>query len=175
MQAHPPSAGECAQVSRDAPPPPPPLPGGYRVGQKVFYTGASYTYEDGDKRVHGQQVEVTGPATSKERDTHLAVLFPGNTGNVECLLTEVRRLRAASAATPPPAPHTRDAAHAPSARPPAPCVCPGAPTPTASVAAHAVAQRPGSGRASDAPRAVGVRPAGEGSGRGKRTVREGGR
>ena len=165
MQAHPPSAGGCAQVSRDAPPP---LPGGYRVGEKVFFTGASYTLsdEDGDKVVHGGQGEVMGPGTGKERDTHVVVLFPGNKGSIECRLTEVRRLRAASAATPPPAPHTRDAAHAPSARPPAPCVCPGAPTPAASVAARAVAQRPGSGRASDAPRAVGVRPAGEGCGRG---------
>ena len=144
-----------AQVSRDAPPP---LPGGYPVGERLFFTGASQTFPSGHKLVHGQQGKVTGPATNESvKGKGVSVLFPGNKGNIQCRLTEVRRLRAASAATPPPAPHTRDAAHAPSARPPAPCVCPGAPTPTASVAARAVAQCPGSGRASDAPRAVGVR------------------
>ena len=164
MQAHPPLAGGCAQVSRDAPPP---LPGGYRVGEKVFFTGASQTVSTGDKVVHGGQGEVTGPATAEtHKGKGVCVLFPGNEGNINCYLTEVRRLSTASAAIPPPAPHTRDAAHAPSNRPPAPCVCPGAPTPAASVATRAVAQRPGSGRASDALRAVRVRPAGEGCGRG---------
>ena len=96
-------------MSRDAPP----LPGGYKVGDKVFYTGANETASNGDKWVHGQQGEVVGPATGKERNTHVNVLFPGNKGNVECLLTTVRRLRAASAATPPPpaAPHTRRCPH----------------------------------------------------------------
>ena len=95
--------------------PPPPLPGGYKVGEKVFFTGASATLSNGDELVHGQQGEVTGPATGKERDTHVGVRFPGNKTNDECALTEVRHLRAASAATHPPAPHTRDAAHAPCA------------------------------------------------------------
>ena len=98
MQAHPPSAGGCAQVSRGAPPP---LPGGYKVGEKVFYTGASETVSTGDRLMHGQQGEVVGPATN-ERVTKTAVnvRFPGNNGNVNCYLSEVRRLHAASAATP---------------------------------------------------------------------------
>ena len=146
MQAHPPSAGGCAQVSRAAPPP---LPGGYRMGEKVFYMGVSVTFPSGDKLLHGGQGEVTGHATGIHRGMGVSVRFPGNKGKINLYLAEVRRLRAASAAHPPSA-----------------CVCPGAPTPTASVAARAVAQRPGSGRASDAPRAVGVRPAGEGCGRG---------
>ena len=140
MQAHPPLAGGCAQVSRDAPLP---LPGGYRLGEKVFFTGLlSKTWDNGDKVVHGQQGEVVGPApTERTKGKGVRVLFPGNKGSVACILNEVRRLRAASAATPAPVLHTRDAAHdAISARPPAPCVCPGAPTPTASVA--------GSGKAS---------------------------
>ena len=91
MQAHPPSAGGCAQVSRDAPPP---LPGGYRVGEKVFYTGASETFPSGNKLVHGGQGEVVGPATLEtHKDKGVAVLFPGNKGSIECLLTKVRRLR----------------------------------------------------------------------------------
>ena len=106
-------------MSRDAPPP---LPGGYTLGEKVFFTGASQTFPSGDKLVklvHGQQGEVVGPATHElYTGKGVAVLFPGNTGDFECYLTEVRRLRAASAAMPPPAPHTRDAAWTPSARPP---------------------------------------------------------
>ena len=92
-----------AQVSRDAPPP---LQGGYKVGEKVFYTGASKTLPSGDKYVQGQQGEVAGPATLERyqgfvvRYKGLVVHFPGNRGIVACWLTEVRRLRAASAATP---------------------------------------------------------------------------
>ena len=133
----------------------------------MFFAGQSQTFPSGNKLVHGGQGEVMGPATLEDyKGKGVMVRFPGNQGNISLYLTEVRRLRVASAATPPPVPHTRDAAHAPSARPPAPCVCPGAPTPTASVAARAVAQRPGSGRASGAACAVGVWPAREGCGRG---------
>jgi hypothetical protein len=103
-----------AQVSRGAPPP---LPGGYTVGEKVFYTGSSQTWDDGDKVAHGQQGEVVGPGTGDDGDNikRVNVLFPGNKANINCRLTEVRRLRAAPAADPPRAcaPHTRDAAHAP--------------------------------------------------------------
>ena len=84
---------------------PPALPGNYTVGEKVLYTAASQTLSNGDKLVHGQQGEVTGPATlESHKGKGVKVLFPGNKGNVECLLTNVRRLRAASAAC---APHTR--------------------------------------------------------------------
>ena len=85
------------------------------MGEKVFYTGASRTFPDGDKLVHGQQGEVKGPGTGDDVDTRVCVRFPGNTGDANCYLTQVRRLRAASAADPPRAcaPHTRDAAHAP--------------------------------------------------------------
>ena len=96
-------------MSRDAPPP---LPGGYKVGEKVFFTGASETSDDGEKVVHGQQGEVVGPATGEHtKGKGVNVLFPGNKGNINCLLTRVRRLRAASAAAPSPAPRTRDFAH----------------------------------------------------------------
>ena len=99
-------------MSRDAPPP---LPGGYKVGEKVFYGGESHTFENGGKLVHGQQGEVMGPATGKStKGKCLEVLFPGNKNSITCVLTEVRLLPAASAATPCTcAPHTRDAAHAP--------------------------------------------------------------
>ena len=100
-----------AQVSRDALPP---LPGGYKVGEKVFFTGESQTVSTGDKLVNGQQGEVRGPATgATTKGKGVSVLYPGNKGNISLLLTQVRRLRAAVRCHPPPAPHTRDAAHAP--------------------------------------------------------------
>ena len=75
----------------------------------MFFTGASLTFDDGDKLVHGQQGEVTGPvATGRVKGKGVAVRFPGNKGYVNCYLKTVRHLRAASAATPPAcAPHTR--------------------------------------------------------------------
>ena len=84
------------QVSRDAPPP---LPGGYPVGERLFFTGASQTFPSGEKVVHGQQGEVTGPATGSHKGKGVCVLFPGNKDNVECPLTKVRRFRAASASS----------------------------------------------------------------------------
>ena len=87
-----------AQVSRDALPP---LPGGYTLGERVFFTGASQTLGAGYELVHGQQGEVMGPATCEShKGKGVNVLFPGNKGGVECALTQVRRLRAASAASP---------------------------------------------------------------------------
>ena len=78
---------------------PPALPGGYKLGDQVFFTGPSQTFPSGNKLVHGQQGEVTGPATLEtHKGKGVAVRFPGNKGNVECYLTEVRRPRAAPAA-----------------------------------------------------------------------------
>ena len=69
-----------------------PLPGGYRVDEKVFYTWPNRTFADGDKVVHGQQGEVAGPATLEtHKGKGVAVLFPGNKGNVECYLVAVLR------------------------------------------------------------------------------------
>ena len=72
-----------------------PLLGGYKVHDQVFFTGVNQTFPNGDKLVHGQQGEVSGPGTGDEVRTHVAVRFPGNKSNVECYLTEVRRLRSA--------------------------------------------------------------------------------
>ena len=84
-------------MSRDAPPP---LPGGYKGGEKLFFMGTSQTVSTGDKIVHGQQGEVTGPATGKStKGTGVMVLFPGNKYGISCHLPKVRRLPAASAAT----------------------------------------------------------------------------
>ena len=72
---------------------------GYKLGEKVFFTGASQTISDGYELVHGQQGEVTGPATNESvKGKGVDVLFPGNKGNISCPLTSVRRPRAAPAA-----------------------------------------------------------------------------
>ena len=76
-----------AQVSRQ---PPPPLPGGYTVGEQVYFTGMSYTFESGDRLEHGKQGEVVGPATTYKGVT---VRFPGNKRGIQCLLNSVRRRR----------------------------------------------------------------------------------
>ena len=77
------------------------LPGGHTLGKKVFFTGASETFSNGDKLVHGQQGEVVGPATHATlKGKGVAVRSPGNKGSIGCFLTEVRRLRAAPTATP---------------------------------------------------------------------------
>ena len=80
---------------------PPALPGGYAVGDKVFFTGSNFTYSAGNKWVHGQQGEVMGPATSESfKGKGVVVRFPGNKDNLACYLTEVCRPRTAPAATP---------------------------------------------------------------------------
>ena len=73
------------------------------MGDKVFFVGANETFLSGNKVVHGQQGDVTGPATFEHhKGPGVAVRFPGNTGIVSCGLTQARRLRAAPAASPTP-------------------------------------------------------------------------
>ena len=103
-------------MSRD---PQPPLPGGYTVGEQVYYTGKSHTFEDGDDRVeHGQQGEVVGSATSVKG---VVVRFPGNKNMVECYLSQVRRKSRRAAARSSPLPQlpllpTHRAAYSPGPR-----------------------------------------------------------
>ena len=87
------AVGAHQDVSRE---PRPPLPGGYAVGEQVYYTGAAGTFENGDRVVHGEQGEVVGPAISVKG---VAVRFPGNKGTVSChlwYLYQVRRRAAAA-------------------------------------------------------------------------------
>ena len=105
------------QVSRQ---PPPPLPGGYTVGEQVYYTGTSESFENGEQLEHGKQGEVAGPATSKSHEGKgVAVLFPGNKGAIICLLDHVRRGRRHAqpppAANPPSCPSSQPATHTTSA------------------------------------------------------------
>ena len=80
-----------AQVSHE---PPPPLPGGYTVGEQVYFTGTSQTFEDGEWLEQGKQGEVLGPATlESHKDKGVAVRFPGIKGAISCLLDQVHRRR----------------------------------------------------------------------------------
>ena len=71
-------------------PPPPPLPGGYQMGEMLYFTGYSETFDDGNRLVHGQQGEVVGPDLS-EQDRRIKMRFAGNTGVIGCLLLTLSR------------------------------------------------------------------------------------
>ena len=65
--------------------------GGYEIGEKVFYTGETFTrfsfFADAEKFVYGQQGVVVGPAT--DGTAGVAVHFPGNQGSVNCFFAKV--------------------------------------------------------------------------------------
>ena len=81
----PPLSGACAVVSQEA------LPGIFKMAEHVYFTGSSWTAPNGDKMVHGQQGEVVGPARGSLVGRGLEIRFPGNKGNVGCLLTKLSR------------------------------------------------------------------------------------
>ena len=56
-----------------------PLPGGYAVGDNVFFGGDSQTFPSGNKLTHGQAGVVSGPAKLESNvGKGVAVKFPGN-------------------------------------------------------------------------------------------------
>ena len=73
--------------------PPPPLPGGYAVGETVYFTGESETFPSGNKLTHGQEGEVMGHPESDQPHfgEGVAVMFPGNKGSTGCPLTVLSR------------------------------------------------------------------------------------
>ena len=93
-------ACQLEHVSRE---PPSPLPGGFKLGERVYFVGASQTFSDGVRIVHGAQGEVMGPATSSRRTQGqgLSMKFPGNQQPVGCFLKEL------SKSEPPPLPQLR--------------------------------------------------------------------
>ena len=50
------------ELSRE---PAPPLLGGFAPGEQVYFTGSSGTLDNGQRIVHGQAIEVSGPATQE--------------------------------------------------------------------------------------------------------------
>jgi len=106
----------CAlsQLSRA---PPPPLPGGFAVGEAVFYAGPKLTFRrSGNKVARGQAGEVTGPMPG--RPDHVAVMFAGNNGNINCRVSALSYEPVAIAE--PPAPAGADAPAPAEADAPAP-------------------------------------------------------
>ena len=57
----------------------------------VFYTCSSHTLSNGDRVAYGGEGKVTGPGSGAEKDKRVAVTFPGNKGNINCLLTQLSR------------------------------------------------------------------------------------
>ena len=96
--------------------PPPPLPGGYVVGEQVYYTGGAVkTFENGDRLEPGKQGEGGGPTIAEShKGKGVKVRFAGITDPITCYLTEVRRLAAPAACVlPPHSMHMHMHCHAP--------------------------------------------------------------
>ena len=72
--------------------PPPPLPGGYQIGDTLFFTAEDFTAPNGEQVACGQEGKVMGPASLEtHKGKGLAMYFQGNKGNLACLLTELSR------------------------------------------------------------------------------------
>ena len=68
------------------------LPGDYRVGDAVFYTGASETHPNGAQLTYGGDGEIVGPATSEtHKENGVAVKFSANADVICCYLTQLGR------------------------------------------------------------------------------------
>jgi hypothetical protein len=81
--------------------PPPPLPGGFSIGQKVYYTGDSKTLASGNWLVFGEPCEIMGPTDSTEpQPDQLNVQFPGRDKHVNCKLSSLSRLQPADHSPP---------------------------------------------------------------------------
>ena len=69
------------------------LPGGFKVGQLLYFVGFSETFASGNRVVHGQLGEVMGPASlESHKGRGVAIRFPGNKANVNCFLTSLSRV-----------------------------------------------------------------------------------
>ena len=79
---------------------PPPLPGGYHVGETVYWVGCTELFHSGRTIVHGQAGEVAGdpPLHSPVFGKGVAVIFAGHRLNHACWDAEI------SHAKPPPLP-----------------------------------------------------------------------
>ena len=71
-----------------------PLVGGFTLGEQIYYTGPSETFESGDRIEHGQRGKVVGPGSLAHEGKGVKVLFPGNKDPISCcaaLMEEVRK------------------------------------------------------------------------------------
>ena len=75
------------------------------MGEQVYYTGSSQSFESGERLEHGKQGEVVGPAPAESHEGKgVDVRFPGSKGAISCHLNQVRRgrRRAATHSSSPP-------------------------------------------------------------------------
>lgn len=80
-------AVRLALLSRE----PPVIPGGYHVGDRVFWCGMNWTFPNGDRLRFGAKGEVAGRSCVGDGndDERVAVNFPGNKGAVAMRLPEI--------------------------------------------------------------------------------------
>jgi hypothetical protein len=71
----------------------PAIPGGYSVGERVFWCGMNWTFPNKDKLRFGAEGTVTGRAYVGDGldDVRVAVSFPGNKGAVAMRLPEISK------------------------------------------------------------------------------------
>jgi hypothetical protein len=81
---------DCAVALLSCAWPPPPLPGGFEVGDTLYYCGASETLPSGRRLDHGGQGVVAG-ASSAQSEGKVAVRFVGNPGSISCFLSTLSR------------------------------------------------------------------------------------
>lgn len=82
------SATHCLliQLSDDEPDP---LPGGHKIGDKLYYCGISHMFESGNQVVYGTRGEVEHICMMTSGVVGLEVIFPGNTSAVKCSLDQL--------------------------------------------------------------------------------------
>ena len=66
------------------------LPGGFRVGEELYFIGGGFVDEQGDKAVFGCRGSVTGPARNGDADA-VSMSFSGNRGDMHCRAGELSR------------------------------------------------------------------------------------
>mmetsp|Transcript_7619 Transcript_7619/g.19449 ORF Transcript_7619/g.19449 Transcript_7619/m.19449 type:complete len:914 (+) Transcript_7619:103-2844(+) len=76
-----------AEIGREIPV----IPGGYNLGDKIFYTGMDWSYANGDRLTYGAQGEIAGRSCQgDDKDNErAAVLMPGNRAAAHLRLTEM--------------------------------------------------------------------------------------
>ena len=73
----------CSTSCHASPPPP---PGGYTVGETVYFVGKNWTAENGDRVVYGEQCVVMA---QKPGDSHrLVIKFLNNNGKIICRISD---------------------------------------------------------------------------------------
>merc|ERR1712151_932029 len=71
----------------------PVIPGGFKVGDRLYYIGEQQVYDDGDRLLFGLPGEVVSRSTAGNAsdDRRLKVLFDGNNMPISVFLTQVSR------------------------------------------------------------------------------------